>query len=122
MSPKVMIWISVILSGVAQIFLKQGMAHLGGVPTQERRRPLSLAIGVVTEKFIWFWGIAFAAAMALWLVGLQHVDLSYAYPLVSVGYVVVSILAAAFLGEHVDRNRWLAIGVIGLGVWMIAGS
>ena len=122
MSPKVMIWISVILSGVAQIFLKQGMAHVGALSAQEKKRTLGLAIGVVTEKFVWFWGIAFAAAMALWLVGLQHVDLSYAYPLVSVGYVVVSILAAAFLGERVDRNRWLAIAVIGFGVWMIAGS
>jgi multidrug transporter EmrE-like cation transporter len=53
---------------------------------------------------------------------LQKLDLSYAYPLVSIGYVLVCVLSAVFFHERVDRNRWLAILVIGSGVILIAGS
>ena len=60
--------------------------------------------------------------MGLWLGGLQKLDLSYAYPLVSVGYVLVTLLSAVVVHERVDGRRWLAVGVISLGVILIAGS
>jgi len=121
MNPKVMIWISVALSAIAQIFLKNGLTKVqsrnGGGRSVTR-----LAHGIVSEKFIWLWGLCFVAAMGLWLSGLQKLDLSYAYPLVSVGYVLVTILSLVFFQERVDRRRWLAVAVISLGVTLIAGS
>jgi undecaprenyl phosphate-alpha-L-ara4N flippase subunit ArnE len=121
MNPKAMIWISVALSAVAQIFLKRGLCNFqasqAGSPNLFR-----LATGIVSQPFIWLWGICFVAAMGLWLGGLQKLDLSYAYPLVSVGYVLVTILSAMVVHERVDRWRWLAVGIISLGVILIAGS
>jgi len=120
MSPKLMIWISVTLSAVAQIFLKQGLSRLqqnrngGGIG--------SLILGVVRQAYVWLWGICFVLATALWLLGLQKLELSYAYPLVAFGYVLVNILSALFFHESVNRNRWIAVAVIGLGVMLIAGS
>jgi drug/metabolite transporter (DMT)-like permease len=61
-------------------------------------------------------------ATALWLLGLQKLELSYAYPLVAFGYILVNVLSALFFHEAVDRNRWMAVAVIGLGVMLIAGS
>ena len=61
-------------------------------------------------------------ATSVWLIGLQRVDLSYAYPMVSLGYVLVSLLAMAFFKEQVQRDRWIAILVICAGVILIAGS
>jgi drug/metabolite transporter (DMT)-like permease len=121
MSPKLMIWISVTLSAVAQIFLKQGLSGFqrsrsghGGMG--------SLVLGVVRQTYVWLWGICFVLATALWLLGLQKLDLSYAYPLVAFGYVLVNIMSAFFFHESVNRNRWIAVAVIGLGVMLIAGS
>lgn len=115
-----MIWISVLLSALAQIFLKQGLTRLQA----EKRNPgvVSLAFGVVKQGFIWLWGVCFVVAMGLWLAGLQKLDLSYAYPLVSIGYVLVTLLSAVFFKERVDGNRWLAVAVICVGVMLIAGS
>jgi undecaprenyl phosphate-alpha-L-ara4N flippase subunit ArnE len=121
MDPRTMIWISVILSALAQIFLKRG---LSGV--QNKAGPglglLTLALLIGRQGFIWGWAACFAAAMGLWLVGLKQLELSYAYPLVSVGYVLVTILSATFFHERVDSGRWLAVGIISLGVTLIAGS
>ena len=121
MNPKLMIWISVALSAIAQIFLKRGLMNFQAAGP---RRPgvVSLVLGVARQSYIWYWGFCFVVAMALWLAGLQKLDLSYAYPLVSVGYVLVTFLSAVFFRERVDAQRWLAVGVISLGVILVAGS
>jgi drug/metabolite transporter (DMT)-like permease len=120
MDARLMIWISVTLSAVAQIFLKRGLTDL----QDQARTPglVGLMVSLLRQRFIWYWGLCFVAAMALWLVGLQKLDLSYAYPLVSFGYVLVTLLSAFFFQERVDAQRWLAVGVIGVGVVLIAGS
>jgi len=126
MSPKLMIWISVALSALAQICLKRGLTKLRAQREENDSRAnsglLGLVLGVVRQESIWLWGICFVVAMALWLAGLQKLDLSYAYPLVSLGYVLVTMLSAIFFRERVDGNRWLAVGVICMGVILIAGS
>jgi drug/metabolite transporter (DMT)-like permease len=121
MNPKLMIWISVVLSAVAQIFLKHGLSNL---QAEGPRKPgvLPLIFGVIRQTYIWYWGFCFVLAMALWLAGLQKLDLSYAYPLVSIGYVLVTFLSWLFFNERVDGRRWLAVAVICLGVVLVAGS
>lgn len=121
MSPKLMIWLSVILSAVAQIFLKQGLSRLRA-SRSGRSGAVALALGVMRQSYVWLWGVCFVLATGLWLLGLQKLDLSYAYPLVAFGYVLVNILSALLFHESVNRNRWIAVGVIGLGVILIAGS
>jgi drug/metabolite transporter (DMT)-like permease len=119
-NPKLMIWLSVVLSAVAQILLKHGLTR---VQRNSRSNGLSgMVLGIATQEFIWLWGFAFVAATGLWLLGLQKLELSYAYPLVSFGYVLVSFMSLLFFGERVDGNRWFAIAVISLGVVLIAGS
>jgi drug/metabolite transporter (DMT)-like permease len=121
MNPKLMIWASVCLSGVAQICLKHGLNRIrASSPTF--RRPAVMALNVACQPFVWAWGICFVLATILWLLGLQKLELSYAYPLVSFGYVLVNLLSAFFFHERVDRNRWVAVAVICLGVVLIAGS
>ena|SRR5690242_18199876 len=121
MSPKLMIWASVVLSAGAQMFLKHGLSQL---PKSEPHANDSFAVAwaVMGQRFVWTWAVSFAAATGLWLLGLQKLDLSYAYPLVAFGYVLVSLLSALLFNERVDGNRWAAVGVICLGVMLIAGS
>jgi undecaprenyl phosphate-alpha-L-ara4N flippase subunit ArnE len=121
MNPKLMIWSSVALSALAQICLKHGLTKAqervsagAGIP--------GLILSVASQTFIWLWALCFALATTLWLLGLQRLDLSYAYPLVSFGYVLVSMLSALLFHERVDANRWAAIAVLSIGVFLIAGS
>jgi drug/metabolite transporter (DMT)-like permease len=116
-----MIWLSVSLSAVAQVFLKQGLSNLQKARA-DREGAGSLILDVVCQAHIWLWGLCFVLATGLWLLGLQKLELSYAYPLVAFGYVLVNILSAFFFHESVTRNRWIAVAVIGVGVMLIAGS
>ncbi len=121
-SPKLLIWVSVLLSAAAQIFLKTGMTRLRTKNESHARSAFSIVLRALGEIFVWFWALSFVVALVLWIVGLQKVDLSYAYPLVSGGYVLVTVLAALFLKEKVSGKRWFAIVVICVGVWLISAS
>jgi multidrug transporter EmrE-like cation transporter len=50
---------------------------------------------------------------------LSRVDVSYAYPMLSIGYVVAALAGKAFFGEPVDLIRWAGIVTICIGVWLI---
>ena len=121
-SPKAVIWVSVLLSAVAQIFLKKGMLRVRVRASVGQAGVFSYVLAAVGDIFVWLWAFSFAIALVLWIVGLRKVDLSYAYPLVSGGYVLVSVLATLFLREEVRAKQWLAIAVISLGVWLISAT
>jgi multidrug transporter EmrE-like cation transporter len=55
----------------------------------------------------------------VWLKVLSRVDVSYAYPMLSIGYVVAALAGRMFFGEPVDLIRWAGIVTIGIGVWLI---
>lgn len=121
MSSRLMIGVSVVLGAVAQIFLKHGLTQVRKARS-ERVSIMRLILSVAFQPYVWLWGLSFMAATGLWILGLQRVDLSYAFPLLSCSYILVSVLSATFFHEHVDRNRWLAVFVISCGVVLIAGS
>jgi undecaprenyl phosphate-alpha-L-ara4N flippase subunit ArnE len=60
--------------------------------------------------------------MLFWIIALRHLDISIAYPLMSLGYVAVTALAMVLLGEKVSKLRWIAVGLITCGAAMVAGS
>jgi len=120
--PKMLIWVSVLLSAGAQIFLKKGMMRVRARSRAAQASILSYLWGAAGDIFVWLWAFSFVIALVLWIIGLQKVDLSYAYPLVSGGYVLVTVLAALFLREKVPVKHWLAIAVICLGVWLISAT
>jgi drug/metabolite transporter (DMT)-like permease len=62
------------------------------------------------------------AGTMLWMVALSHMDISYAFPLVSASYVLVAVLSRLLLKESIPWQRWLAIAVISLGVALSAGN
>jgi drug/metabolite transporter (DMT)-like permease len=53
---------------------------------------------------------------------LQFVEVSTAFPIGSVAFVVVAILSRRFLNEPVTRPRWIGIGLIIVGVSLLAAQ
>lgn len=49
-------------------------------------------------------------------------DVSFMYPLLSLGYIVTAILAFVFIGENITLLRWAGIVVIIAGCFMITKS
>lgn len=109
--------VSVGLAVVGQLLMKRGMQLFGTFPISQL--PVKF-LPMVFSPFVFFGIASFALSAVFWLVVLSRFDLSMAYPMVSLGYVVVAIVSVFWLGETVSLVRWLGIAVICLGVFLIS--
>jgi multidrug transporter EmrE-like cation transporter len=64
----------------------------------------------------------YAVSVVVWIIALSRVPVSMAYPMLSIGYVVNAIAAWQLLGESLSPLRLAGIGVIIVGVFMVARS
>ena len=61
--------------------------------------------------------------LIVWLISqlslLSRVDLSYVLPVTSVSYVLTALMGEFLLHERISTERWIGIGLIGLGVSLV---
>ena len=111
----------VMLNAAAQLFLKAGTNATGVVTLTADDWFVTLARLATVPPIVA--GIAcYAVSVVVWILGLSRVPVSFAYPMLSLGYVVNAIAAQALFGEAVTLQRWIGIGFIVLGVWLVARS
>jgi drug/metabolite transporter (DMT)-like permease len=110
----------VLLNAGAQLLLKAGTNALGviGVGSDWGRQLGRVAL----EPHIVAGLGCYVVSVAVWIIGLSRVPVSIAYPMLSLGYIVNAIAAHYLLGESVTASRWLGIGFIIVGVWLVARS
>jgi multidrug transporter EmrE-like cation transporter len=108
----------VLLNAFAQIALKQGMRTIGTFSfSLENIIPIGIKVGF--SPFV-LAGLAFyGISVVVWLMVLSRVEVSFAYPMLSIGYIVAALAGKIFFGEPVDLVRWAGIVTICIGVWLI---
>ena len=101
---------AVSLGTVAQLFLKAGT------------NATPVGLGLALEPRI-LGGIAcYAVSLVVWILALSKTPVSVAYPMVSLGFALNAGLAWWLLGEAVTPMRMAGIGVIVVGVFLVARS
>ena len=77
-------------------------------------------IALVIKNYHLLGGIAlYALGTVLFIPALKGGELSVLYPFVSLNYVWVSFLSTRFLGEKMNKFKWLGILLIIIGVSLI---
>jgi drug/metabolite transporter (DMT)-like permease len=111
----------VLLNAAAQLLLKAGTNVLGVITLT--RENWTAEFGRMAAEPHFIGGVAcYGVSLIVWILGLSRVPVSIAYPMLSLGYVINAIAAHYLLGESVTLARWLGIGFIVLGVWLVARS
>ncbi len=119
MNNMILILIGVMFNAAAQILLKIGMGRIGHFHlTPANFWPVSLQIAASLPIMGGLFCYVFS--LAVWLVVLSRVEVSLAYPLVSIGYVVTALAAYLLLGEQLGPMRIAGIAVIMIGVFMVS--
>jgi multidrug transporter EmrE-like cation transporter len=111
----------VLLNAAAQLLLKAGTNAIG----QFEFSAANLApIGwkVATQPYILGGLTCYAVSVVVWILALSRVEVSIAYPMLSIGYVVNALAAYALFGEAVGVQRLVGIGIIIIGVYIVARS
>ncbi|MDR2852405.1 MAG: EamA family transporter [Burkholderiaceae bacterium] len=119
------LWIlgGVLLNAVAQLLLKAGARTAGEITLSAGARALSrTALGLAQNPAILGGLGCYVISVVVWIVALSRVQVSVAYPMLSIGYIVNALLAWWLFGENLNAQRWLGIAVIIVGVVLVARS
>jgi multidrug transporter EmrE-like cation transporter len=119
------LWVlsGVLLNAVAQLLLKAGANSAGEISMSAGAPALMrTAFGLAQNPSILGGLGCYAISVVVWIIALSRVEVSIAYPMLSIGYVVNAMLAWWLFGEDVNLQRWLGIGVIIVGVILVARS
>jgi multidrug transporter EmrE-like cation transporter len=109
----------VLLNAGAQLLLKAGTNALGVISlTRENWWDVLWKMGTQGHFVA---GVAcYMVSLLVWIMGLSRVPVSVAYPMLSLGYVINAVAAFYLFGETFTVARWLGIGFIIVGVWLVA--
>jgi multidrug transporter EmrE-like cation transporter len=117
----VLILSGVLLNAAAQLLLKAGTNSVGHFQfSAENLLPIGWKLG--TQPYILAGLSCYVISVVVWIMALSRVQVSIAYPMLSIGYVVNAIAAYFLFGEAVGMQRLLGIGVILIGVVLVARS
>ncbi|AKJ43359.1 4-amino-4-deoxy-L-arabinose-phosphoundecaprenol flippase subunit ArnE [Pragia fontium] len=74
----------------------------------------------VTLYWLFLSALLLGVAMLVWLRVLQLLPLSVAYPMISLNFVLVTLCARYVFGEPTDKQHWIGIGLIMLGIFLMS--
>ncbi|MCL4465137.1 MAG: EamA family transporter [Chloroflexi bacterium] len=121
MTPYLLLLIAICLSVSGELLLKYGMNQVGALPMQ----PSLILQGLVrtfSQPTILLGFVLIFSGSIFWLAVISRVHLSYAYPMLSLGYILVVALSWAFLKESVTAMRFMGVLVICAGVFLVSRS
>ncbi|WP_029061999.1 EamA family transporter [Labrenzia sp. DG1229] len=110
---------TVLTNAAAQIMLKYGMIRIGDFSTLHSNLIIKL-LQVIFSPFVFLGLCTFVISMASHLYVLSKVELSYAYPFLSLAYVVVAVYAYFIFQEDLNAMRVFGIALICVGTVFIA--
>ena len=113
--------LGVCLNAVAQLLLKAGTNAIGQFAFSAGNI-VPVGIKLALEPHILGGLACYVVSVVVWILGLSRVDVSIAYPMLSVGYVLNAVAAWYLFGEAVSVTRLAGIGVIIIGVYIVARS
>lgn len=115
---------SIICGALGQLFMKAGMQSLGALAAFFPALQAGQVSGEQWGGVLWVMAgiVCYGIAMLVWIYVLGHFELSVAYPLLSLGYILVYLGAVLWpqIGESFTLEKTAGIVLIMLGVALVA--
>lgn len=109
----------IVFGAVGQILMKSGMTQVGQIGGLGKLFSPNMVFSMFTNVFVIGGLLLYAIAAFLWLGALSTLNVSFMYPLLSLGYVLAVILGAIFLKEDITLLRWVGVATVVAGCFMI---
>ena len=108
------ILISILLGVMGQIGFKYGAVRIPETGTLIEKATLAWPIGLGI--------ILYGISTILWIYILRYVELSYAYPMLSLGYVLVFVASYFLFNEPISTLRVVGLACILTGIILVSKS
>ena len=111
----------VLLNAGAQLLLKAGTNHIGEFSFSFEN---ILPIGWQLASNLYILGglTCYVISVGLWIMVLSRIPVSFAYPMLSIGYIVNALAAFYLFGEDLNPAKIAGIFVIIIGVFLLTRS
>jgi multidrug transporter EmrE-like cation transporter len=111
----------VMLNAAAQLLLKAGSRAIANLDFS-LANAWTLAERIALNPPILAGLALYAISVVFWILALSRLDVSVAYPMLSIGYIVSALAGWLLFSESVGPTRVAGIVVIIAGVWLVARS
>jgi multidrug transporter EmrE-like cation transporter len=115
----ILVAICIVFGAVGQILMKNGMSQIGEIGGLSKLLNMTTIFRMFSNVYVIFGLILYAISAFLWLGALSSLNVSFMYPLLSIGYVLTALLGLVFLQESVTFLRWGGILFIVIGCFLI---
>jgi multidrug transporter EmrE-like cation transporter len=115
MSPVAFLLSAVALGVAGQMVMKTGMTQVGALSALN----FSALLRMFSNVYVVLGIFCYALSSIVYLMALSKLPLSFAYPMVGLGYVIVVILSWLVLKEPVSVARWIGVLLICGGAFLI---
>ena len=110
----------VALNAAAQLLLKVATKPLGHFSEFNADILNSSVMILFKSPSFWAGMVCYGASLCVWLAALSKAPVSTAYPMLSLGYVVVAVVSVTWLGETLSPAKMLGIALICAGVVLVS--
>ena len=117
----IFIIITVVLNAASQLLMKAGMAQVGKAELSVSK-VLSLLSSAVMNPLVLLGLATMTISMGTHMMSLSRFDVSFAFPFISLAYVIVAAWGYFVFGEDLNLMRVSGILVIILGTGILANS
>ena len=111
----------VLLNAAAQLLLKAGTNAVGRFEFSVQNI-LPIGMRLAFEPHIAGGVACYVVSLVVWILGLSRVEVSIAYPMLSIGYVLNAVAAWYLFGESLTAQKLIGIAFIVTGVFLVARS
>lgn len=118
MNPIITAMISISLSVAAQFSLKAGMSSEGVKEVFAQPYTLKTFFSVLADKYVLGGFLLYGLGAISWLGVLSKWDVSKAYPLVGLGFVLV-VAIGFIMGEQITVQRVMGVLLICIGIFIV---
>ncbi len=114
-----LIFTGVLLNAAAQLLLKAGTNAVGHFDfTAANIVPIGTRLAL--EPHILGGLACYVVSVVVWILGLSRVEVSIAYPMLSIGYIINALAAWFLFGESLTAQKLVGIGFIVVGVFLVS--
>jgi multidrug transporter EmrE-like cation transporter len=113
----VLMFLAILLNVCGHLCLKAGMNQLGAISLAQLLVNFSR---VFTTPFVILGLVSYVSSVALYMVVLSRIDISYAYPLMmGLGYVLIVLFSWQIFGEPFSTFKWAGIVLVLVGIALL---
>jgi len=117
-----LVLLSEAITVIGQILFKKSTNTIGAYNLKVRSDRIRFLSEIFTTPYLWLGLLAMGFGLIVWLLAIAQGNLSLVFPIGSLQYILILFLAHRFLGEKIDRMKFIGTLLVMVGIVLMSIS